>query len=320
MTTPNLDSAPAARTTNHGLPVPALLIGLAALTLLLFVSVSDLKPLEKWRWLDILAEGGTALMAGVWAGWILACRPVGRVTWLLAGGLTLVMLGAWLDCLDEFFKLAASEHWAKPLESGLTLFGMLLLTAGLWFWRDEQFSLTELLHKRERIFREHRGFDRITQLADAAYLRKQIELERARRPHLPCALVLLDVENFHRVGRLHGPAESNRLLQSLSHLLLLNLRNDDLLCRYAGDRFAVLLPETSAQQAQEMGAHLATVIGTLAQYTRIGGQRIEVSARVVCALASNDAETLLAGLNRAIDEQVPAVPRQGSAPIPTIVQ
>ncbi|QNM98372.1 GGDEF domain-containing protein [Chitinimonas koreensis] len=290
-----------------------LFAALAAALFLLFQAHGAVRPFGDWQWMDIAGEGGTALMAAVWLLQILSSRPRGRVTTLLALGLAGVALGSWADCLDEFFSLGHAVQWDNWLESTLSPLGMLTLTAGLYFWRQEQFSLNEQLHKRERLFREHRAFDRLTQLANAEYLRRQIALERERRPDAPCALVLLDIDRFHAINREHGQAEGDRLLQALGHLLLLNLRNDDLLCRYAGDRFAVLLPETGQAEADRIAAHLRAVVGQLAWHTRAEGRRLALSARVACAVADTDAERLLAALNAALEPAAAPLAPAGAA-------
>ncbi|MBF5004515.1 GGDEF domain-containing protein [Diaphorobacter caeni] len=280
------------------------LITFAALLTLLtvfYATVGIAKPYEIWNWLDIVGEGSIALMAGLWAVVLLANRPAGTVTWLLAAGLGAITLGTWSDWMDEFFSIDKAMHWPHLLESVLTPLGMVTLTCGLGLWRQEQFSLNEVLAKRERIFRDHRAFDRITQLANADYLRRQIQLEQSRAPQSPCALVLLDLDRFQHIARDHGHRESERALQAISHLLLLNLRHGDLLCRYAGDRYAVLLPGASAQTASRTAAHLADQVGRLAWHSR-DGERIHLSARVASALADTDADALLDQLNQALAE------------------
>ena len=229
---------------------------------LLYSTLGVAKPFHAWKWMDIVCEGGTAVMAGIWFLFTLSSRPRGLVTRLLAGGLCAIMLGSWADCLDEFFAIDKQALWDNWLEA-LIPFGMLLVTVGMYYWRHEQFRLNEHLQKRERLFRDHRAFDRITQLADASYLRTQLRLEQERRPGVDCALVLLDIDKFHLINREHGHAEGDRVLQAVGHMLLLNLRNDDLLCRYAGDRFAVLMPGVARADAVEVARHLCFMVGQM---------------------------------------------------------
>ena len=279
---------------------PYLILSALALLLfpLLYAAMGTAKPAGHWKWLDILCEGGTAAMAGIWLLFTLSSRPGGLVTRLLALGLAAIMLGSWADCLDEFFHVAKDQLWDNWLEALMPL-GMLTLTAGMYYWRLEQFSLNEHLRKRERLFRDHRAFDRVTQLAGADYLRAQIRLEHARQPGQPCALVLLDIEGFHRINREHGQREGDRVLQAVGHMLLLNLRNEDLLCRYAGDRYAILLPGMGQAAAAELADHLCFMAGKMRHAAPRG--RVELALRQANTLAGGDAETLLAKLGKTLD-------------------
>jgi diguanylate cyclase (GGDEF)-like protein len=273
----------------------------AGFCILLYASLGTGKPFTTWKWVDIASEGGIAVMSAIWSMIILTSRPSGRVTTLLAGGLAAIAFGSWVDCLDEFFAIPHAWYWDNGLESLPTLGGVLALTIGLYLWRQEQFCINEHMLKRERLFRDHRSFDRITQLANADYLRRQIRLEQERNPAQICALLLLDINRFHLVYRHYGQREGDRLLQAISHLLLLNMRPDDLLCRYAGDRFAILMPSTNQEGANQMAQHLQQVIKLLAHHTRTSGERILVSARIACAVADSDPDMLLNELNAVLE-------------------
>lgn len=285
------------------LPRSALIVMLLVSTLcaLLYGSLGSVKAMADWNWMDIVGEGGTAIMSAIWALLILGSRPSGRVTSLLAGGLAAIMLGAWVDCLDEFFSIPQQQLWDNWLESLLTPGGMLALTAGLYHWRQEQWSLNEHMQKRERLFREHRSFDRITQLANADYLRRQLRMEQDRQPDAGCALILLDLDQFHRINREHGQREGDRLLQAVSHLLLLNLRPQDLICRYAGDRFAILLPATAAPAAGRIAGQLQRALGCLNHHTRSGEHCLQISARCVWGVPGEDLEGFLADLDARLE-------------------
>lgn len=279
---------------------------LACAVLLLFSSFGLPKPSSAWKALDIVGEGGTALMSVCWMWIVLGSRPAGRVTLLLAAGLGAIALGAWADCLDEFFTITSPLRFDKWLESAFTPLGMLLLTAGIVAWRKEQLTLTEHMQRRERLFREHRAFDRLTQLADAHYLHRQIAMERdAGRAG---ALVLLELAGLHTLQREHGKREADRMLQTVTHQVLLNLRNQDLLCRYAGERFAVLLPGLSRPAAERVARHLASMVDATAFHTADGERRVPLALRTTCAEIDGDPDAVLAQLNRALEEDAGAVP------------
>lgn len=278
---------------------PLLLVaGLLCSLVLLFAAAGTILPLAQWNPMDIAGEGGTALLAAVWCLIVLNSRPDGRVTRLLAGGLACIMLGSWADCLDEAIDVDQRALWDNALEALLPL-GMLVLTVGLYFWRQEQATLAEHMRKRERLFRNHRPFDRITQLADAAYLREQLRLESRRNGSQDCVLVLFDIDGFHRINREHGHAEGDRVLQAVAHMLLLNLRNDDLLCRYAGDRFAVLMPGLGVNEAADAAVHLCAMVGAMRHHAP--GGPVRLTLRHGCAPTRGAPDALLADLCRRMD-------------------
>ncbi|MFM9433587.1 diguanylate cyclase (GGDEF)-like protein [Janthinobacterium sp. CG_23.3] len=286
----------------------------AALALLLICAIyagaGAVKAAHAWHWMDIVGEGGTAVMSGVWFMLTLSSRPRGLVTRLLAGGLCAIMLGSWADCLDEFFAVGKTQLWDNWLEA-LVPFGMLVLTVGMYYWRQEQFCLNEHLQKRERLFRDHRAFDRITQLAGADYLRGQVRAEQARSPGNACALALLDIDRFHLINREFGQREGDRVLQAVGHMLLLNLRNDDLLCRYAGDRFAVLMPDTGAAEAEALARHLCFMVGQMLHHAKDAPVRLTL--RHASAAAGAAPEALLAELGRQLSAPAAAAAARAAA-------
>lgn len=286
----------------HRLKLVALLLAANA-ALLLHLGAGDLKPMGDWVWLDILGEGGSALLCLVWLGLVLKSRPAGRVTNFLALGLGLVFLSWWVDALDEFIRLPDSINWDHWLESAPMPFGLVLLTLGIYHWHREQLAISAQMEKRERLFREHLLFDKLTPLNTADYLRRQLQqsLAEARAEQQPLSLVVLDLDDFSQINRLHGHAEGDRVLQALTQLLLLNLRHRDLLCRLAGDRFVVLLPNTGAREAQLLAEELRLAVAHLAYKARAHGQRLQLQASTAAVMAlQDDADGLLQRLNLAL--------------------
>jgi diguanylate cyclase (GGDEF)-like protein len=273
------------------------------LGLLLHLACGDLKAVSEWVWLDIIGEGGSALLALVWLGLVLKSRPAGRVTNYLALGLSCIFFSWWIDSLDEFIRLPDSITWDHWLESGPMPVGMILLTIGIYHWHREQLAISAQMEKRERLFREHRLFDKLTPLGSADYLKRQLvdSLGESIRQQQPLSLLVLDLDNFASINQNFGHAEGDAVLQALSHLLLLNLRRQDLLCRLAGDRFVVLLPNTGERQAQLLAQELQHAVHRLAHKTRQHGERLQLAASTAVVMALDETpETLLKRLNLAL--------------------
>lgn len=277
-----------------------LLLLAANIDLWLTLAFGTAKSFHEWQWLDIVGEGGTALFMVFWLVLVLKSRPTGRVTNYLALGLSCMFLSWWMDVLDEFIRLPKHISWDHWLESGPMPIGMVLLTIGLYHWHREQQAINQQMEKRERVFREHRLFDKLTPLGGADYLKRQISdcLTQSLEQQQPLSLLALDIDDFSAINQQYGHAEGDAVLQALSQLVLLNLRRHDLLCRLAGDRFVVLLPNTGESQARLLALELQQAVQGLAHKTRLQGERLYLAASTAVVMAVNETpEALLKRLN-----------------------
>lgn len=82
------------------------------------------------------------------------------------------------------------------------------------------------------------------------------EIERTRRFGHPLSFIWVDVDNFKHINDTHGHHIGDRVLKAVAESLNSNTRDVDILGRYGGDEFAILLPETDLQVAMNVAERL----------------------------------------------------------------
>ena len=89
--------------------------------------------------------------------------------------------------------------------------------------------------------------DGLTQVHTARYFQGRLreEFRRALRYDDPLALLLLDLDHFQRLNDEHGRSVGDAVLGDVARVLQRSVRETDLLARYEGEAFAILLPRTS---------------------------------------------------------------------------
>jgi diguanylate cyclase (GGDEF)-like protein len=105
--------------------------------------------------------------------------------------------------------------------------------------------------QRSRILRSFMIRDSLTGLLNHTRTKEQLELEiaRAARKNSPLVFVLLDIDHFKLVNDNYGHLVGDRVLKSLSRLLQQRLRKSDIIGRYGGEEFAIILTDTEGDAA-----------------------------------------------------------------------
>lgn len=137
------------------------------------------------------------------------------------------------------------------------------------------------------------------------------EMARVRRYGHSLSVVMLDLNDFKAINDRYGHGIGDLALQTFVRVCRETLREEDVVGRLGGDEFAVLLPETSATKAAEVGQRLCRVLAAVEIDSDRGLLQVTVSIGVA-TLAPDDAaiETLL---ERA-DQAMYAAKRGGRSP------
>lgn len=87
-----------------------------------------------------------------------------------------------------------------------------------------------------------------------------MEIEKAKRDKQKLSLVIVDIDYFKKVNDDYGHMKSDELLAKLAYVLKKQVRKSDVVARFGGEEFIILLPETSLTKAEKLSSRLKRAI------------------------------------------------------------
>jgi len=209
----------------------------------------------------------------------------------------LLLLGAasrWLTLTDPFHFPAEVEALNLAYTT-VVLAGVALLAMRVTQLREQhQRQRTELQQALTRIS-ELATRDELTGLPNRRAILDQLSTETARhaRKKLPLAIALIDLDHFKRINDAHGHAGGDQVLRGFAHRVESELRGGDVMARWGGEEFLLMLPDTSIEAAQQCLQRLRDRLRASPFNEVAPGLQLTFSAGVTGCLGQGDIDSAI---------------------------
>lgn len=213
------------------------------------------------------------LVLSLLIGCLIRREPLSFQDGLVIFGILALFASLLIDMLSAYnflFWIAHAGQW------GLVFFTLAMLTVYLAKDRDQQISLNLLMYNLEKQVEE-----RTHELTESQILLEQLaqedfltgllnrrsfvqqgkhELANALRHQQPFALILFDIDHFKKINDTYGHGVGDKVLEKLASVAKRTAREGDLVCRYGGEEFVILLPQTNTNDARCFVKRLHTAL------------------------------------------------------------
>ncbi|HLX80697.1 MAG TPA: diguanylate cyclase [Burkholderiales bacterium] len=212
---------------------------------------------------------------------------------------------------SRFVRSDGSERWTEIHRRALRVNDeWLIVTIG----RDitDRKRAEEALQRATELLAQLALHDPLTGLANRRKFAERFEYDKARavRARMPLSLLMVDIDHFKAINDRHGHLAGDACLKALAALLTGSVRAVDLVARFGGEEFVVLLPEMSAEQSLMAAERMRSEVQTHPLDIGEGAPPEAVTVSVGAATLAGPALTLENLLARA-DEAVYRAKRAG---------
>ena len=164
-----------------------------------------------------------------------------------------------LDTAVQAMRDGAYDYLAKPFESLHAISSVAARVKDKYRLNQQTNDLNEKLRtynaqleRANQELKELTTTDSLTNLFNKLYFEKYFKAEfvRSQRYHHPLSLIFVDVDYMQQYNDKHGRKRGDDLLRFMAELLSANVRMTDIACRYDGEEFVVIMPETTKEGAE----------------------------------------------------------------------
>jgi diguanylate cyclase (GGDEF)-like protein/PAS domain S-box-containing protein len=154
--------------------------------------------------------------------------------------------------------------------------------------------------------------DPLTGLYNRRYLEESLshELYRSKRLKTQLCVAMLDLDDFKLVNDIYGHGAGDAVLSKIGRILLEHLRSSDITCRYGGDEFLLVMPDSSPDDAHQRLEEIRLLIK--GQAIHYGGKALTPMTVSIGIAAANEHRFIARELIRAADDALYAAKQVGS--------
>jgi len=177
------------------------------------------------------------------------------------------------------------------------------LRAELARLQDELLAIEGQLTEKTAELEQLAYYDTLTGLYNRRCILEKLNewLRHVRRYHVPLSIVMLDIDYFKHVNDAHGHRVGDRVLAELADFMRRSVRQTDLVGRYGGEEFLILLPRTDATGAVKMARRVCRALRA-APLHDAGGGALKVTASLGAAeyCEGDDEDSLISRADAAL--------------------
>lgn len=216
------------------------------------------------------------------------------------------------DEFEERYVQHGRETWVQTLKTPVRDdSGQIVGVLGIFWDITERKASAEALREANRRLEELATVDELTGLWNRRQFTQMLgrELDRARRTGARLALAMVDIDQFKSINDACGHAFGDLVLRGVAKALQGGARSTDIVARYGGDEFMVLMPDTSAEEAASAAERIRKALDGRRISDGSRTMRITVSAGISALEPGGPADA--DGLVRAADEALYAAKHSG---------
>jgi diguanylate cyclase (GGDEF)-like protein len=135
------------------------------------------------------------------------------------------------------------------------------------------------------------------------------ELARAKRAGQPLSIIMVDIDHFRAINEKHGQRVGDEVLQAIAQAIRSALRKEDMLVRFGGEEFVVLLPEVAGPGAVIVGGRIRKAVA--ANEIAAGGHRFALTVSAGVSARLDEGPESVDSLIARADEALALAKRRG---------